>query len=423
MFFANFLISFPVYQLTCRTVYAALRKPTVFEESILMLVNNYSDHPQSKTLTLASVFREILNVPESAKLVLPSLQQLIDAGLINSREPVQSLDTVQLEALQLTRIGKEILSKKAFPGQQLTRENRLYYDPIRDLILSEDEQALLTDVAEPVYLDTEAPATTVDHLAQSHIRQLHHTGDAATEILDIKISEMETKWLTREAEVHISESGELSLHFGDILYDDYVRYFNSRWLLENILMELFPEAISSADNKETATPFSTIYKKIEEIFPVTEMDLKLRIRPETIHFFNYQPYLKQQLKPKPNTALIVFGYPGIDEKKPEIFFNEQDKSAVIRLGQSFPIANCQYINAKGENLFSGNFGIVINEEIFTLPIGYRIADRYFTNQQLTGLYQLLNKIIDKTNEVQWQLIKLFWEKPEVVWAKIKEMTS
>jgi hypothetical protein len=234
---------------------------------------------------------------------------------------------------------------------------------------------------------------------------------------------METRWLTREAEVHISETGELTIHFGDILYDDYVRYFNSRWLLENILFELFPDEPSATTEKTSAKPFSTIVNKVDEIFPITEIDLKLRIQPDTVHFFDYQPYLKHQLKPKPNTALIVFGFPGISEKSPEIDFNEQEKAAVIRLAQPFPVADCQYLNANGENLFSGNFEITINEDTFTLPIGYRIADRNFTGKKLDALYQLLNKIIDKTDEVQFQLIKLFWEKPEVVWAKIKEMTS
>jgi hypothetical protein len=423
MFFANFLLSFPVYQLHCKTVYAALRKPTVFEESILMLVDNYSNHPQANSLTLATVFRDILNVPESGKLVLPSLQQLIEAGLIDANEAVNSLEAVRLEALQLTRSGREILSKKAFPGQQLTRESRLFYNPIRDLILSEEEQNLLTDMPEPVYLDAEAPAATVEQLVHSHLRQLHQSSDTATEIIDTQISGMEIRWLTREAEVHISESGRLTIHFGDILYDDYVSYFNSRWLLENILFELFPEETSSTAEAQSVKPFSTIANKVDEVFPVTDIDLKLRIQPDTVHFFNYQPYLKHQLKPKPNTALIVFGYPGITEKSPTIDFNEQDKAAVIRLAEPFPVADCQYLNANGENLFSGRFEITINEETFSLPIGYRITDRNFTDKKLAALYQLLNKIIDKTDEVQLQLIKLFWEKPEVVWAKIKEMTS
>ncbi|MEZ4763650.1 MAG: hypothetical protein R3C26_10785 [Calditrichia bacterium] len=64
---------------------------------------------------------------------------------------------------------------------------------------------------------------------------------APNEIRQVRTESVDTRWLTRDGDLQISPDGELSIEFGDSFYDDYIRHFNSKWLVNNLLSNFLPD--------------------------------------------------------------------------------------------------------------------------------------------------------------------------------------
>ncbi|MEZ4746939.1 MAG: hypothetical protein R3C41_12755 [Calditrichia bacterium] len=419
---ATIHISFPVLQIRSKVSYAALRKPTVFEQSILELISRFSNDHNYGGYTLDRVFGEMLNVPETDRMVLPSLQQLVELGLVRSNQKIDSLANVPLNALKLTDSGAEILAKKAFPGMQMSREMSHCYDPVKDMLLSETEQELLSDSPEEIFIAWEDEEAVAETLVEQSIRRKSGSSGAPNEIRQVRTESVDTRWLTRDGDLQISPDGELSIEFGDSFYDDYIRHFNSKWLVNNLLSNFLPDV--QPPDKKGATKlrsFSAIAKHAESIFAAGELDLKLRLSAEKTHFLNYQPYLKHHLKIKPKTLLVIFNYP---DGKDAVKIEQNDKSggAIVFLDEKFPIAGCQYLNSDGENLFVDMFDVTINGDAYPFPLGFSLK-RDHKSLNTAPFFNILDEIIDQSDDVQHQLIKLFWESPDKVWDRIKKMTS
>ena len=415
---ATITISFPVLQIRSRAVYAALRKPTVFELGILEAINDYAADPVYGEYSLLKVFGEMLGVPETDRLLLPSLRQLAELGLVKTGTNLDELEKVALRTLALTTQGREILARKVFPGVQMTRDFSHSYDPVRDRLLLGEELEQLSESPAEQFIEWDDEEAVAVSLAEDAVRS-----GAESQVSEVKTRSLETKWLNRSGDLLVSPEGELTLSFGDNLYDDYFRHFSSRWLIKNVLASLLTDWEGAAEIS-SARPrvFGKLHGHLSDVFPAGDLDLKLKLSGEMVtHFLNYQPYLKPQLKCRSQTLLVVFGNPA-KERQSDILWDENINGAVIFVDRLFPLQNGYYLSSTGENLFIDLFELTVNGDPYPIPLGYSLKS---DDKRLAtaALFKLLEPLIDKTGDVQQQLIKLFWQPPDQVWARIKEMTS
>ena len=417
---AALTLSFPVLEIHSTVTYAVLRKPTLFEKAILEVVAEFATDKEYGEMSLQKVFGEMLAVPEEESFVQPALSQLLEMGMLEGPKETASMQNIKLRDLRLTDTGEEMRARGAFPGVQQQQRFVHLYDPIRDRLLNSEEKAALSESPEGTAVDIENEQLVAKSLIERTIRG--RSGEMENDIRQIDTGAIETRWLTHDGDLALSETGELSIRLGDDFYDDYFRHFSSKWLFDNFLSDFLTDASIEKDLLKTKPKtFSKIAKKAEAVFPARDLDMKMKLSGKMTHFLRYQPYLKNHLKCKRKTLLVVFGYPEGDAPV-KIDWSDALNGAVIFLDKSFPVKGCYYLNAERENLFVDLFEIIINGDPYPAPLGYPLKkDRKEVDPQ--PLYEILSPLIDQTGEVQHQLIKLFWRPAEEVWQKIKEMTT
>ncbi len=417
---ATLNISFPVLQIHSKVTYAILRKPTLFEKAILEVIAEFASDEEYGEMSLQKVFGEMLAVPEEESFMQPALSQLLKMKLLECPAKVEQLQSIKLRDLRLTAIGESMREKGSFPGIQQQQTFIHCYDPIRDRLLSTEEQDSLSKTPEAAAVAIEDEQTVAKELIKRTIRI--QSGGKDNEIQQIEAGEIETRWLTQDGDLTVNENGELSICFGDDFYDDYFRHFSSKWLFSNFLADYLTD-VNIADDlqKEAPKPFSRIIKKAETIFSARDLDMKMKLSGRMTHFLRYQPYLKNHLKCKRKTLLVVYGYPEGDTPV-KIEWSDTLNGAVIFLEELFPIKGCYYLNSERENLFVDLFEIIINGDPFPVPLGYSLK-KDCQQVDLQPLFKMLSPLLDQSGEVQHQLIKLFWLPAEEVWQRIKEMTS
>ncbi len=422
-------ISFPVLHIHSKVTYAVLRKPTLFERAILEVVGEFSGDATYGGYSLQRVFGEMLAVPEEDQFVLPSLRQLVEFGLIAAAVNFDSLQDVKLRDLTLTEAGREMRERKVFPGMQMHRNRSYHYDPIQDRLLSAAEQELLSETPGDLSVAVEDEAAVAAQLVERVIHRpaagtgpaTEDPGDEEYEIREIHIEGIQTLWLTREGELTLSLQGELSIELGDSVYEDYFRHFSGRWLLDNFLADLLTDLQFDSDFRQATPRPPEEIAHATEVFSARDIDLKMKLSRETAHFLRYQPYLDHHLVCKKKTLLVVFGHPH-NEAPGKILWDDALNGAVIFLEEPFPIPGCYYLNSERENLFVDLFAVHINGDPAAVPLGFSLpkSDRRLNP---APLFKKLEPLIDKSGEVQYQLIKLFWRSPEEVWEIIKRLTS
>lgn len=426
-------ISFPVLHIHSKVTYAVLRKPTLFERAILEVVGEFSGDERYGGYSLQRVFGEMLAVPEEDQFVLPSLRQLAEFGLIAVAVEFDSLQHVKLRDLTLTDAGRKMRERKAFPGLQRHRNLSYHYDPIQDRLLTAAEQELLSETPGDLSVAVEDEAAVGMQLVERVIRRRAAgaeppPGEAPAagegdqyEIREIHIEGIQTLWQTREGELALAPDGELSIELGDPVYEDYFRHFSGRWLFENFLADFLTDVqLDTGFRQATPRPLREI-ADATEVFSARDIDLKMKLSSETTHFLRYQPYLDHHLVCKKKTLLVVFGYPH-GEAPANILWDDELNGAVVFLAEPFPIPGCYYLNSERDNLSVDLFEVRINGDPYAIPLGYSLpkSDRRLNP---APLFKRLEPLIDKSGEVQYQLIKLFWRSPEEVWEIIKRLTS
>lgn len=415
-------ISFPILKITSMVSQAVSRKPTLFEKAILELIARFGDDEGYRDYSLEKVFSEILKVPEVDNFVQPTVDQLINFSIIDCKGNHASLADVRLKDLSLTPNGKRLLESGAMPVFKEKNHVEHHYDPIQDRLLSADEEKKLSAKAkgQPLEMDTEG--LYPDYLIREALAASSKGDGLQTDAHNIMPANTTILWKTVEGEVRLSEEGELSLHFADPFYDDYFSQFNSEWLYKNYLAELFEDDLTGNATKEIRPgAFHEIAETVTDVFPARDLDLKMKLSGETAHFLKYHPFLKRQLKIKANTLLVAFEYPGA-KKSGKMEWDAKKNGAIVFLKEKFPIENCHYLNSDKENFFISPFEIKVNTELFSVPLGYSLKKKS-RELNVKQVIKLLEKRIDESDEVQHQLIKLFWRSSEEVLRLIEKMTT
>jgi hypothetical protein len=432
MKFTSIHISFPILKITSLISQAISRQPTLFEKTILELINRFGGEEVYREFTLEKVFSEILQVPETGNFVQPTLEQLVNFSIVDCKTDHTSLAEVRIKDLSLTPNGKRLLERGVMPV--FKEKNRLehFYDPIQDRLIAAQELPEVSEKAKGKPLEMDTEGLYPDYLIREEIQKQEGKGTSSSNDPprgkgdfsphDMIPAGATTLWKTLEGRVIISDEGELNLGFDDPFYDDYFSQFNSEWLFQHYLAELFvDDLIGNAASKSRPGAFHEISESIADIFPARDLDLKMKLSGEKTHFLRYHPFLKRQLQIKSHTLLVVFEYPA-KENPDQMRWDAKKNGALVLLPDPFPLEHCHYLNSDEENFFVSPFEIKLNGELFSVPLGYSLKPGA-PELKIQPIFKMLEKKIDESGEVQAQLIKLFWRSSEEVLRLIEKMTA
>ncbi len=418
----SFSISFPVLKLNCTVQHAIPRQPTLFEKGILELVERFSAHDTYGKYTLDKVFAEILGVPEVNNFVKPSLDKLVALELVDCATNYTSLAEVTISQLTLTDDGAAMQAEGNLPGILSRNSVEYYYDVVRNSMMTVTEIAQLGDIAAEKRIDIDMDATFPEEtLRETIIAEKPQWLTEGSDIRKIIRDDVALFWQEALGSINLTESGELGILFDEEFYENYFLSFNSLELYRDYLADLFQDNVTSMSPDHSNVNLGNTMARAEEMFLPRDLDLKIKLTPDTIHFLRYHAYLNDHLKCKPNTLLVVFEH--LPEEIPEgIEWDGQINGAVIYLDERFIIDNCHYLNATRGNLFVDYFSVKINGEAHTIPLGYSLKSND-PQLDLGECYELLEEIINISDTLDHHLIKLFWKPVDEVLKDIENAIS
>ncbi len=132
-------IGVPLLQLKTRISHSNPRRAMAFERVILDMARHFSRDPSLGGITLQRIFTDILCVPDPDPLVLPTLYELMDLGVISPRT-ITSLDALTMHDIEITGLGREMMDNGMMIPSKLAQEDRTFhFDPIGGRLLSEEE--------------------------------------------------------------------------------------------------------------------------------------------------------------------------------------------------------------------------------------------------------------------------------------------
>lgn len=131
MFYTTLEVSVPVHQVRCDVTYHNPRHATAFERMLLGLTDRVPADSPMRQLSVVEVFGQHLCVPLAAGLLAPSLDDLVELGVLALATPGRPTPTLTLGALQLTAPrGRSVLELGQVPGRPTVVQTAHTFDPI-----------------------------------------------------------------------------------------------------------------------------------------------------------------------------------------------------------------------------------------------------------------------------------------------------
>lgn len=411
----------PVFRFSNKAIYTFPRRAAVFEKALLDIVAQFSADEDYGNMSIETVFEEILHVPEAQQFVGPSLEKLIRQEMLECRKAYNSLAEIQVQDLQLSELGERLQERGFMTGTEKEHAVEHFVDVLANELLSLDEQESLMQeemgkcvhVAADDYFNEDL---ILQDLRSERPEWLPENG----EIINVVFGEARPLWRNVSGSLEIGDDGDISIDFG---VDGYNRYFSdldAEELYQRFLAGLFfDKASEEAIEGYRAIRFNELPAKPEALFLPQEMIRQIDPEVGNIHFLRYRPEWEHLLEPRPDTLTVVFEF--LPEDAPDgIRWNPEKNSAIIFLDERFPIDGCHYLNDRKDNAFLRPFNLVLNNDACRLPLGYRLP-KDAREIYLPELYDLIEEIIDQSEDQEHQLIKLFWKPAPDVLEDIRQM--
>jgi len=191
-------IGFPVLRIETCVFHATPRSPTAFERVLIGLCNRFGRNSTYNTISLESIFADILGVAAPASVLLPTLRELISLDVIRCQGNVDALDTLALRAIEITERGRLMLAEDMLPAMAQENTEIFDYDPVRKRLLSSSE----SKACRP-----QSPATALDpHVFEEIFPE---------ELIRAHILECEFPWWNKSSRIERIERNTVSVLWRD----------------------------------------------------------------------------------------------------------------------------------------------------------------------------------------------------------------
>ena len=411
-------VSIPIFKIRSLVTHFTPRKPTVFEETLVDLVNQYGNDSRYRQANLEHFLQEILCIPDVEDMVRPSLEDLIvNPRVLKCGKDSSSLEHIRIGDLSLTKTGREMLVKGYLPAEEAQHEIEDFYDPIK-MKLCSNSNVTFSRRNEPGELKIDEDNFT-DVFPQDLISKSIRKRDFGwltnqTEIREIARSSSTTYWHELSGDIKVSLDGRISFEFSDTDYRDYFKHLQRDWV-QDFLSSIFKSQEASFAHDETLN-FQEISSEISQVLNPRDIVNEFKSTENETHFVTYCDSVQHFITPQANCLVVCFGHEPEDPAN-WIEWNDESNGALVFLGKGSPIKNCRYLNSARGNVFVNNFRLTFNNECLTIPLAYSLKkDSQAINLDL--LYNLLDKTITKARDPEAVLIQLFWQPGDVVWKTL-----
>ena len=410
---------FPVYKTQYTVCHGKPRRLLAFEQALLNLIRQFGNDENHGEFPVSQLFSEYLSVPEPWQFLPSVINNLQQAGYIAlDIDGEVALSDQRLDQFQLTEKGLNAVLKGAIAGKPSYGGLELYFDPVHQRFPDKSERrGLLDNVRHRKIGDDQQPQTpqpVMQAWLQTHPPEWFAEG---SEVISVETDTAKPFWKPVRGALTLTESGDLDIVFTDPAYRQFLMEQYSDTAQEIVEKEL--KALSEAPPINDLPLLSTdLFPELKSLIPTSSFFKRFPMSTTAIHFLRYHPKIEEQIRCKPERLIVVFEH--LPEKYDDpIRWNREIFGAVIYLDENFPILNGHYVNTVGENFFMGRFPMAFREEKYELSLGYSFAAKS-PRIETDVLLEVVEEMIDLSDDPEHQLIKLFWKPVEEVWAIIHQ---
>jgi rRNA-processing protein FCF1 len=248
-------VSVPVFGVNSYIQYQTIRRPTVFEKSILQLLARYRNELGNQRIDQIAG-----ELKASPLFFLDGIQYLIDFNAIQIM-PDLSLDegeTLPLNSFDITAEGKEFLVNNALPSSNKNERDEHFYHPISRQLVSKNR--LKSGSGNETAMDADAlnvTLATVDGIVEESIREKWKNK------ANIKIGNVESElsrvlWDNRSISLEFDCNSNLKVASKDNLLKQWLDGLDGEFLWTEVLQHSF------SNNSEVKLPLFN-WKQVDNL--------------------------------------------------------------------------------------------------------------------------------------------------------------
>lgn len=416
-------IAFPVFRLKSRVEHCTPRRPTVFEQALVRLVQRFGHHPRWSSSLALDLFQQVLLVSDADKLVLPALDELVALKVLDCAEGITQPARARVADLSLTEKGLQMLRQGLLPGKKVDNKVTHLYDPITNTLIKRARQSVFLKAPLPASVDPEFISFTYPKsLIQERIPlEGHDWFNASSEIVDVRQEFKQVLWKAVKADLNVSPEGELHVSINDGACANALEGLESDVLLRRVILPGLNGALRW--NGSTEIPeldFSTVIPKAEEFFPLNHMDAGIELTQRAVHFVNYElrsasKSLAAAIEKIKSGLVVVCGTPE-GNGTPWFQWLDSRPVAMAYVREPYPLPGCICFGSDGTNRCAGSFAASIGHAKTRIPWGYTLHKGEVLPIVQSHLERLEERII-ASGELDAILMMAFWKPAERVWER------
>ena len=359
------------------------RKSTTIEWVILELISRYYNDNEYGSISIKTILENMLFIPDTDSLVLPSLIELINLRAIESDFYINentSLSSVSLSQIRLTDSGRELQAKGLIPGKESDDSVTFIYDIIANNLELENKITFQNNPT-GIKLRDELDDNFIfdENKAKSILEELKNKNkfswlQATSEIRSVERGTPTVLWRNLNDRINLLEDGKIELR--DKKDDED---FN-KLLIENLYnIQTLQNNYNS--NLELNNFDYSNFSKILNVYETSEIDEKLRniLGSKDFVLINKKLY-HNEIKSNSN-LLLVYG-------NDNFYIDIKDKKMTLYVEDNMVLENCIALNKDKTNVCISNFKIHNNFGEHVISLGYSISYQDDFNEVAS---ELINK--------------------------------
>lgn len=363
------------------------RKSIAIEWVILELINRYGNDNEYSSISIKTILENMLFIPDTDSLVLPSLIELINLRAVESDFYIDentSLSSISLSQIRLTDSGKELQAKGLIPGKEAEDIVTFIYDIVGNSLELENKMTFqnnptgikLRDISDNNFVFDENKAKMI--LEELKNKNKFSWLQSTSEIRRIDRGDSKILWRNFNDKINLIEDGKIELK--DKKNDDD---FN-KLLIENINNEETLQNNYNSSIQLNNFDYSN-FSKILNLYETSKIDEKLKniLGSKDFVIVNKKLYQQDEIKTSSNLLLAY----GIDDFSIDI----KDKKMTLYIEDDIILENCIALNKDKTNVCISNFRVHNDFGDGVISLGYSISYQIDFNEiasELINKYQI-----------------------------------
>lgn len=362
------------------------RKSTAVEWVILELISRYYNDNESGSISIKTILENMLFIPDTDSLVLPSLIQLINLRAIESDFYINentSLSSISLSQIRLTDSGRELQAKGLIPGKESDDSVAFIYDIIANNLELENKITFQNNPT-GIKLRDELDDNFIfdENKAKSILEELKNKNkfswlQATSEIISVERGTPTVLWRNLNDRINLLEEGKIELR--DKKDDED---FN-KLLIENVYNIQILQNNYNSSLQLNNFDYSN-FNKILNVYETSKIDEKLKNILGSKDFVIVNKKLYQDEIKSNSNLLLVYG-------NDNFYIDIKDKKMTLYIEDDMILENCIALNKDKTNACISNFRVHNDFGEGIISLGYSVSYQNDFNEvasELINKYQI-----------------------------------